>query len=38
MSQTVPEQLVETQRGTVNAWQCDYNHHLNFQFYCREFD
>lgn len=38
MSETPPPQLVETQRGTVNAWQCDYNHHLNVQFYCREFD
>lgn len=38
MQQTPPSALVETQRATVNAWQCDYNHHLNFQFYCREFD
>lgn len=38
MSETPPPQLIETQRGTVNAWQCDYNHHLNVQFYCREFD
>ena len=38
MPATPPPGLVETQRGTVNAWQCDYNHHLNVQFYCREFD
>lgn len=38
MHPTPPTELLETQRGTVNAWQCDYNHHLNFQFYCREFD
>lgn len=38
MLPTTPTELTETQRGTVNAWQCDYNHHLNFQFYCREFD
>lgn len=38
MHPTTPLELTETQRGTVNAWQCDYNHHLNFQFYCREFD
>lgn len=33
-----PAGLTETQCATVNAWQCDYNQHLNFQFYCREFD
>lgn len=33
-----PAGLLETQCATANAWQCDYNHHLNFQFYCREFD
>lgn len=38
MHPNTPPALIETQRGTVNAWQCDYNHHLNFQFYAREFD
>ena len=38
MRTDTPPELIETQRGTANAWQCDYNHHLNFQFYCREFD
>jgi acyl-CoA thioester hydrolase len=35
---TPPSELVELQRGTVLPWQCDNNRHLNFQFYCREFD
>ena len=38
MQTAPPPELIETQRGTANAWQCDYNHHLNFQFYVREFD
>ena len=33
-----PAELVEVQLGTVNPWQCDNNLHLNFQFYCHEFD
>jgi acyl-CoA thioester hydrolase len=38
MNSTLPEQLTETQRGSVNAWQCDVNRHWNVQFYCRHFD
>ena len=38
MPPSTPTELIETQCATANAWQCDYNHHLNFQFYCREFD
>lgn len=33
-----PAELVEVQLGTVNPWSCDNNRHLNFQFYCLEFD
>ena len=38
MSAPIPEQLTETQCGSVNAWQCDVNRHWNVQFYCRQFD
>jgi acyl-CoA thioester hydrolase len=38
MSTTIPPELTETQRGAVNAWECDSNRHWNVQFYCRQFD